>query len=255
MTALAEGVHAVCEGSTRDLEAVGVSVPATLDRGGKVVTWPGRPGWTGLDLAGSLDLLFPGTPVRYADDGDLAALAEAHAAGVRHLVHLGVGTGIGGGIVLDGRLCPGTGRGSCEAGHIIVDRGGPRCDCGRYGCLQAVASGPATLRRAAALRGGEVPFTELGGALARGRSWAVEAVEESCAALAAAAVSLAELVRPDRITIGGGFAAGLPDFAERVRRHAQRLARPGGPPVEPAAAALGGLSSLQGALLLARGPA
>jgi kanosamine 6-kinase len=165
-----------------------------------------------------------------------------------------VGTGIGGGIVLDGRLCPGSARGSCETGHMIVDRAGPECDCGRYGCLQAVASGPATLRRAAALRGRDVSFTELRTALAEEQPWAVDTLEDSCAALAAAATSLAELVHPDRITIGGGFAAGLPGFVERVRRHTRRLARPGGAPVVLADAALGGLSSLQGALLLARMP-
>ncbi|MGC0373845.1 ROK family protein [Streptomyces sp. SAI-229] len=254
LSTFAEGVRELCDGLTNDIEAVGVAVPATVDRSGTVVTWPGRPGWAGFDLAGSLGGLFPGIPVRYADDGDLAALAEAHEAGVRDLVHLGVGTGIGGGIVLDGRLCPGSGRGSCEAGHMIVDRAGPECDCGRHGCLQAVASGPATLRRAAALCGRDVSFTELRAALVHGRPWAADALEESCAALAAAAVSLAELVHPDRITIGGGFAAGLPDFVERVRRHAQRLVRPGGAPVVLADAALGGLSSLQGAVLLAREP-
>lgn len=254
MAALAAGVRAVRDGAGGEFEAVGVAVPATVDRAGTVVTWPGRPGWTGLDLVGSLDALFPGAPVRYADDGDLAALAEADRAGVRDLVHLGVGTGVGGGIVVDGRLCPGPLRGSCEAGHLIVDPAGPRCDCGRYGCLQALASGPATLRRATRLRGSDVTFSELRTALVRPEDWAVAAVDESCAALAVAAVSLAELVHPDRITIGGGFAAGLPDFVERVRRHTRRLARPGGAPVVLADAALGGLSSLQGALLLARAP-
>ncbi|MFF7889737.1 ROK family protein [Streptomyces sp. NPDC020794] len=254
LAALAACVSELRDKGTYDLEAVGVAIPATVNRTGTVVTWPGRPGWAGFDLADSLDGLFPGISVRYADDGDLAALAEAHEAGVRDLVHLGVGTGIGGGIVLDGRLCPGSARGSCETGHMIVDRDGPECDCGRHGCLQAVASGPATLRRAATLRGRDVSFTELRTALAQERSWAVDTLEESCAALAAAATSLAELVHPDRITVGGGFAAGLPGFVERVRRHARRLARPGGAPVVLADAALGGLSSLQGALLLARMP-
>ncbi|MFD9237300.1 ROK family protein [[Kitasatospora] papulosa] len=252
LAALSAGVRTLRERLGDEVEAVGVAIPATVDPSGTVVTWPGRPGWAGSDLVGSLDALFPGIPVRYADDGDLAALAEAREAGVRNLVHLGVGTGIGGGMVMDGRLCPGTGRGSCEAGHMVVDRRGPACDCGRRGCLQAVASGPATLRRAAVLRGRDVTFTELRTALAGERPWAVEALEETCAALAVAATNLAELVHPDRITVGGGFAAGLPGFVERVRRHARQLTRAGGARVEPADAKLGALSSLQGALLLAR---
>lgn len=66
LAALSSGVRAVHESLTDDVEAVGVAIPATVDRTGTVVTWPGRPGWAGFDLAGSLDKLFPGDsrPVR-----------------------------------------------------------------------------------------------------------------------------------------------------------------------------------------------
>ena len=98
--------------------------------------------------------------VFYSATGNVAALAEAHAAGRPDLLYLGVGTGVGGGIVLGGRLLPGPSRGSCEIGHLIVDRSAARCDCGRRGCVQSVASGPAVLRRAARGRGAEVTFAE-----------------------------------------------------------------------------------------------
>jgi kanosamine 6-kinase len=236
--------------------AVGVALPATLDAAGTVTAWPGRPAWAGLPVAGELARLFPAVPVRVADDGDVAALAEAAHAGCRDLVYLGVGTGVGGGVVVDGRPVPGPGRGSCEVGHLIVDRAADdRCDCGRRGCVQAVASGPATLRRAAALRGGAGPveFAELRHALAAGAPWAWSAVADSCAALAAAVAGLCELVAPERVLIGGGFAAGLPGFVDRVAARVRDLARPGRPPVPVGAAALGGLSSLHGAVRLARG--
>jgi kanosamine 6-kinase len=168
------------------------------------------------------------------------------------LVYIGVGTGIGGGVVLGGRSCPGLLRGSCEFGHMVVDRGGARCDCGRRGCVQAVASGPATLRRAGRLCGRSVSFAELKDALRAGRPWAVSAVTESCAALAAAAVSVSELLHPSLVLIGGGFGAGLPGFVSTLSRHMLELARPAHPSVPVRAAALGGLSSLSGAVRLAR---
>lgn len=250
---LAKNVETLRRCRPEPIEAVGVAMPATVDGAGRVVTWPSRPTWAGLDLADWLGRLFGGAVVRWADDGDLAALAEAHEADCEDLVYLGVGTGTGGGIVLGGRVCPGSARGSCEIGHMIIDRSGPRCDCGRLGCLQAIASGPATLRRAAALRGGDVSFDDFKTALERSRGWASAAVRECWAALAIAVVSLDELIHPQQFLIGGGFAAGLPGFASGVSRHAAELLRPGQSTVRVRGASLGGLSSLHGAVLLARG--
>ncbi|MER5355076.1 ROK family protein [Kitasatospora sp. NPDC002551] len=252
--ALAGAVARLGERWGGTFSAVGVAVPATVGPDGRVLAWPGRPGWEGFALAPALRRLFPAAEVAWADDGDLAALAEAEHAGCDHLVYLGVGTGVGGGIVHRGAPLPGPARGSCETGHLVIDRRGPRCDCGRRGCLQASASGPATLRRAARLRGAPVDFAGLRTALAEGAPWAEEAVEETCSALAAAAVSLAELVHPELTVLGGGFADGLPGLAARVEAHAAALARPGGPVPAIRPAALGGLSSLHGALALARRP-
>ncbi|WP_019070824.1 ROK family protein [Streptomyces hokutonensis] len=237
----------------RPLTAVGVAMPATVDGTGRVATWPGRPGWRGLDLRTELRELFPGTAVRMADDGDLAALAEADAAACGNVVYLGVGTGIGGGIVHGGRPFPGPAAGSCEIGHMTVDRFGPRCDCGRRGCLQSLASGPSTLRRAAELLGREVEFTELRDAADALLPWAVATLDETCSALATAVVSLTELARPEQVVIGGGFADALPGLVPQIAGQAALLARPGGPRAVIGRASLGGLSSLYGALLLARG--
>ncbi|MFD0205646.1 MULTISPECIES: ROK family protein [Saccharothrix] len=234
------------------LAGVGVAVPATLDRDGRVTAWPTRPSWVGLDLRALLADLFPATTPRWADDGDLAAVAEARAWGHADLVYAGVGTGVGGGIVLGGRSATGH-RGSCEIGHLVVDLDGVRCDCGRLGCVQAVASGPAILRRARALRGTGVTPTELVDGFVAQEDWAVEAVRRGSAALAAALAGVAELVRPSAIVIGGGFAAALPGYVDLVASAAAALGRRGHPvpPVLPAR--LGGASSLHGAVLAARG--
>ncbi|MCX5410018.1 ROK family protein (plasmid) [Streptomyces sp. NBC_00335] len=234
--------------------AAGIAMPATLDGDGRVTAWPNRPGWRGLDLRSELRRMLPGTTVACADDGDVAALAEARAAGIEDVVYLGIGTGVGGGVVLGGSLCPGAERGSCEIGHLIVDRSGTRCDCGRQGCVQAFASGRAILRRAARLRGEEyVSYEELREAWQAAVPWAVLAVDEACAALAAAAVGTNELFRPSAVIIGGGFADGLPGFVPTVERHTRRLARAGHPAPRIRPALLGGLSSLHGSILLARG--
>lgn len=234
------------------VDQVGVALPATLDAGGRVTAWPNRPSWLGLALAGALRDMCPGALVGIADDGDLAALAEAAAAGCTDLIYLGVGTGVGGGIVLDGRLCPGPSRGSCEIGHLLIDRAGPPCECGRRGCLQAFSSGSAVLRRAAELRGGACTFTELRDGWVAGVPWAAAAVREACEALATALVGLTELVHPSLAVVGGGFATGLPGFVETVAACVAELDRPGRPQVPVRAAHLVGLSSLGGAVLLAR---
>ncbi|MFH7598920.1 ROK family protein [Streptomyces racemochromogenes] len=234
------------------LRAVGVAMPGTVGPDGRVVAWPSRPEWNGLDLAGALRALFPGAATAWADDGDLGALAEARESGCEDLLYLGVGTGVGGGFVLRGGLCPGPDRGSFELGHVIVDLDGSRCVCGRRGCLQAVASGPATLDRAALLRGAPVAFEELVRALDEGEPWAVTAVDRTCAALAAAVSGVQELLHPRLVVVGGGFAAGVPGIVTGVCAHLAALARPGQTPLPVRPAALGGLSSLRGALALAR---
>ncbi|WP_438452794.1 ROK family protein [Streptomyces asiaticus] len=248
---LARHIRELCE--PERLTGVGVALPATLDATGTVTAWPGRPGWAGVELRSALSALFGEAEVRCADDGDLAALAEAHEAACPDLLYLGVGTGIGGGIVLNGKPVPGVGRGSCEVGHLIVDRDGPLCDCGRRGCVQAAASGPATLRRAARRRGEEVAFTALREAVRDGKQWAVAALRESGRALATAVAGVCELVRPSLVLIGGGFAAAMPELVAIVAERTTALERPGHPLPPVRAATLGGLSSLHGAVLLARG--
>ncbi|MBU3870819.1 ROK family protein, partial [Streptomyces sp. 4503] len=110
-----------------------------------------------------------------------------------------------------------------------------------------------TLRRAARRRGEEVTFAALRQGVADGKPWAVASLRESGRALAAAVTGVCELVRPALVLIGGGFAAAMPELVAMVAERTAALGRPGHPlpPVRPAR--LGGLSSLHGAVLLARG--
>ncbi|MGC4892201.1 ROK family protein [Micromonospora sp. DT31] len=234
------------------IRSIGIALPATLDDRGRVVTWPGRPSWAGVDLGRWVQALFPGLPVAYADDGGLAALAEAEASGSRDLLYVGVGTGVGGGMILEGRPTPHPDVGSFEIGHIIVDRFGAVCDCGRRGCVQATASGPAVLRRAEQLRGAPVTFDGLLRGLEGREAWAQSAVNDGAAALAVSVTTVAELLRPSRVLIGGGFAAGVQSYVDAVASFVTELSRPGQQVPSVGPARLGGLSSLYGAVLIAR---
>jgi kanosamine 6-kinase len=234
--------------------SVGVAVAATVNRDGRVAAWPSRPSWVGFDLSQFLLSRFPGATVRWADDGNLGALAEAHQANCCDLAYIGVGTGIGGGLVLGGRPYPCLQAGS-ELGHLVVDRRGAVCSCGRVGCVQATASGPATLSRAARLRGSPVSMAELRDGLTGDAPWAQSAVRETAAALATTVVNLSELLGLRLIRIGGGFAHQLAGLVPTVIGEADRLDRLAHAHAAIEPAAFGGLSSLAGALLLARQPA
>lgn len=249
---LADGVATLTARTGEGFRTAGVALPATVGPDGRVTAWPTRPSWTGLALGPALGALVSGAGVAWADDGDVGALAEAEAADCADLLYVGVGTGIGGGLVLGGRLCPGPGRGSFELGHLVVAPGGPLCVCGRQGCLQAIASGPATLARAGRLRGGPVAYGELLEALRTDRPWAVAAVDATCVALATAIMGVTELLHPDLVVLGGGFTAGIDYLVDRTVTYLEPLSRPGRPAPPVAAARLGGLSSLRGAVLLAR---
>lgn len=234
--------------------AVGIALPATVSADGRVVAWPNRPEWIGLDVRHTAEELFGGVPVGWADDGDLGALAEAGTTACEHVLYVGVGTGVGGGLANGTGLLPGADRGSFEIGHVVTDADGPRCRCGRRGCVQASASGPATLARASTLRGddAEVTFGELRHGLLTGQDWAVRAVDHSCHRLAVAITSVHELLHPGVVVVGGGFAAGLPGFVDTIAGHLTALARPGAPAPPVRASRFDGQSTLHGAVALAR---
>lgn len=249
LAALDAGLSALRARLRDKIWSVGVAMAATVIDG-RVAAWPNRPFWTGLDVAAVLCSRFPGAKIRWADDGQAAALAEARQASCADLAYLGVGTGVGGGLVLGGRPWPRLDVGS-ELGHLVIDRAGPKCRCGRNGCVQAIASGPATVERAAALRGGPVSVTGLLAAHAAGEPWAVRAVRTTAAALATVVVNLTEIISPSLIRIGGGFGSAITGLVAEVAAEADALGRPAHPraPIQPAA--FGGGSSLAGALLLA----
>ncbi|MEV0823462.1 ROK family protein [Nonomuraea rubra] len=144
---------------------------------GGPLTWPGGevsplniPGWRGFPLRARLAALFPSVPVRLHNDAVCLAVAEhwrGAGQGSGDMLGMVVSTGVGGGLILEGRLLHGRTGNAGHIGHVVVDAaGGPRCGCGGHGCLEAVARGPALV--AWALEQGWEPGAAEGRAAVRG---------------------------------------------------------------------------------------
>jgi glucokinase len=134
----------------RDLDAVGISVPGPFDPAtGMVLRPPNLPGWDEVPLRAWLEKAL-GAPVHLDNDANAAALAEwryGAGQGTRHLVYLTMSTGVGAGLILDGRLYRGVRAGAGELGHVQLEWNGDPCSCGLRGCAEAYLGGAALQRR------------------------------------------------------------------------------------------------------------
>src|SRR6202167_5297125 len=138
-------------GAGGELAGIGICAPGPLDpRSGVVINPPNLPGWRNFPLAAEVVKIF-NLPVKVDNDGNAAALAEAlwgAGRGFRNVFCATIGTGIGTGIVFDRHIYHGRTGSAAEGGHNTIDYRGPRCHCGKLGCIEVLASGPAIARRA-----------------------------------------------------------------------------------------------------------
>jgi glucokinase len=168
------------------------------------------PKWKGCNPVADLARAF-GVRVALENDGDAAALGEAAwgaGRGKRRLIYVTVGTGIGGGIILDGRLYRGVDRSHPEVGHHVIDASGPPCTCGFRGCWEALATGPAMATWYKSNAGSQATADGLSAKeifdLARnGDNLARRAVEREVYYLALGLANLIGLFVPDMIVLGG----------------------------------------------------
>jgi len=186
---------------------------------------PNLPGWQGRDLAGDIGTVFSGIPVALANDVNGALYGEFRQGAGRHcrnLVMIALGTGVGGGVIIDGKLVVGVHFGAGEIGHMVLDPDGPICTCGGRGCLEAWAGSMGLLRGAREAAGDGKADDALGRLVARrGESLntfdLVELAESGDAAakdiftvagrrLGQAIGNIVNLLDPDRVIIGGGVA-------------------------------------------------
>ena len=146
------------DAATTDPAPVGVGAPGMVDRQGRLCFAPNLPQAHGVDWTELIGPRLPGRSVLIENDANLAVLAEQRlgaARAYRHVVMVTLGTGIGGGIVIDGQVEVGSAGFAGEIGHMVVDPAGPPCPCGRRGCWERYASGAGLglLAREAALAG------------------------------------------------------------------------------------------------------
>lgn len=193
------------------ISAIGVSCGGPLDtKTGIVYSPPNLPGWDALPLKAKLESEFL-VPVTIENDANASALAEFRFGGGRGysaVLYMTMSTGIGGGIVIDGQVYHGANDSAGEVGHQILLPNGPRCGCGKQGCLEALCSGPAIARRAqAAIQKqlvDEKPLTALL-TLADGRIEDVKSEHVLAAARTGDALAL-ELVQETAYYMGWGIA-------------------------------------------------
>lgn len=209
---------AIPEGA--DLVGVGIGSAGPVDLGAGTVSPLNVPAWRRHPLVDRLAGLVPGAPVTLAVDGLCLTLAE-HWVGAgrsaRSLLGMVVSTGVGGGLVLDGRAAPGPSGNAGHVGHIEVGGFDDPCACGGSGCLEAVASGPSTVRWA---RGNGFTGTtgeDLAHAHAAGDPVAIAAVSRAGTAIGRAIASAASLVDLDVAAVGGGFARVSPALLDAAR--------------------------------------
>jgi glucokinase len=212
-----------------DLAAVGIAVPGVVDtKKGYVAITPNL-SLGGVSLGPRLQERFK-TPITLGNDGNLGALGETWLGSARKsksTLYICVGTGIGGGLVLQGKLWRGRRESAGEIGHMIMQMGGPKCGCGNLGCLEALASRTAIERdiRAAIGAGRNSAIFELSGgdsgiirsgairkALEASDELVSEVVRRAAEVLGHACVNVRHLIDPDLIVLGGGMIEACADY-------------------------------------------
>ena len=247
------------------VDGVGVGLAGFVDPYGVVRSAPNSVGLVGQDVRGRLEREL-GIPAVADNDANCAVVA-AHAVSApeaRHLVAVTFGTGIGGGLIVDGKLVHGARGFAGEPGHMVVDPTGPRCPCGQHGCWERYASGSglAWLARVAVERGEAPALAALGDAadlrgedvtalVADGDPGATAVFETYAGWVALGVANLIMLLDPDVVVLGGGVIATGEELLGRVRRivderfpaasdsrHVPIVASPGGPEAGALGAAL-----------------
>jgi glucokinase len=198
-----------------EVSGVGVALPGPVDpEGARMLAAPTIPELLNLAVAPLLERAF-GCPAAGENDGNACALAECRfgaGKGARDLVYVTVSTGIGGGIVLGGRVFRGAHRSSGEIGHQVVLDDPTPCDCGGRGCLETLASGRGILRRARAL-GLTVSSAAESADLARnGDARALALWKETGEILGLGLSNVVNLLDPEVILLGGGVGLGAADL-------------------------------------------
>lgn len=225
--------------SIKDIEAIAIGAPGPSNpESGILFTSPNLPGWRDVPLVNIFEKEF-NKKVFLINDANAAALAEFRfgaGKGLRHMIYITVSTGIGGGIIIDGKLYTGAVGTASEIGHMTIKDKGPRCNCGNYGCWETLASGTALAREAQkSIRAGartmilrhaggdpeKVEAKAIQTAAEKGDALARELIEQAGYYLGVGLANLLNMFNPQMIVIGGGVS----NMGEMIFGPAFRTAR------------------------------
>jgi glucokinase len=208
---------------------IGICAPGPLDpTTGVILNPPNVQCWRDYPLAAEVERIFA-VPARVDNDANAACLAEARwgaGAGYRNVFFAILGTGIGTGIVFEGKIYHGRTGSAAEGGHVTIDYHGPRCGCGKHGCIEAYASGPNIARRTRErLSSGEpsailqlagsvdaVRTEHVGEAFRAGDPLAAQILTETSHLLTIWLGTIVDILEPDVMVIGGGVAELMSSF-------------------------------------------
>jgi glucokinase len=256
----------VCEGEAlSSVSGVGIASPGPINTDtGTIDHIPSMPGWMSFPLRQRMQELF-GVPVFLENDAIAAAYGEwkqGAGRGLKHMVYVTVSTGIGGGVIVDGRLLHGRRGMAAHIGHIHLSMTGPRCSCGGTGCFEVYASGTALGARAReAAQGsggylaqevarGEVNARHVVDGARSGDVGCIALLKQEARYLGTGFASLANLFSPERIIMGGGVSAAFDLMRDDIRETFEDEALAPQRPVQIVPAELSGNAGLIGAVLL-----
>jgi glucokinase len=256
----------------RQVRAVGIGAPGAVNSAdGRVMFSPNLPGWEDVALKRELEKALD-VPVFVENDCNACTLGVQHGelgGKPKSLVGIFLGTGIGAGIILDGKPYAGFNHTAGEIGHMVLEVGGPKCNCGNRGCFEALASRSAIFRRihSAVKDGQKTILTEMLGdnladlrsgdlrkALRKGDKLVERIIEEAAEYTGIAVGNIINLINPQYVVLGGGLIDALEDemmaiIVETAKDYAMTGTSKG---VEIIASSLGDHAGITGAAVLAR---
>jgi glucokinase len=227
--------------AAEEVAGVGVGAAGLTDWRTGVVVLASNLGWRNVPLKERLEQELDGLRVEVDKDTNTAALAEARlGAGreFRHFLYVTAGTGIGGGLILDGALYRGATGGAGDIGHVVVDPGGPLCGCGGHGCVEVFSSGAGMVNCAremladgsqaasSAMTVEGLTTEAIFESAKEGDAVAAQVVETAGRALGLALADYVNLNNPEAIVIGGGVVRAGRVYTDPVERELRRRALP-----------------------------
>jgi predicted NBD/HSP70 family sugar kinase/biotin operon repressor len=239
-----------------DVIGVGVALSGPIDhQRGAVHDTAILPGWAGLEVAAEMSRRLDGLPVHLDNDANLGALAEVTlGAGreARNALYVMISSGIGAGLIIDGRPYRGNRGMAGEIGHVLVDETGPICRCGNRGCLETYVSGPALAELLRSSRGGDLTVTEIVRLAHQGDAGCSRAIADAGRVLGRVVAAICNIFNPEMVVVGGDLGEAGDLLLDPMREAVGRYAiAPAAADAKVVAGELGERAQVLGALALA----